>query len=292
MYKLKNKLVFDFFILIILAVNLKTYSKIELPEFDPLMSIQDHIGLSSVRATQILGHSPIEVLNRFKEIYQKNRLDNQVSNRSIPKIIHQIWLGSPFPEKFKYWQNLIKRLHPGWQYILWTDKTIKSLKLKNMDLYNHSKNFGQKSDILRYEILNQFGGVYLDVDIECMRSFDDLNENFDFYAALEPLWPNTRTCLSVGNCVIASVPDHPILQHCINKMRKTFFVNHKDRLLNVVISTGPVFFTKACYAKASKSTYKDIILPSAYFFPIGQPEPNNFYAYCRHHWTHSWLKRK
>ena len=45
----------------------------------------------------------------------------------IPPIIHQIWLGSPFPEQYKMWQKTWQLR--GWHYKLWTDPDIQTLNL-------------------------------------------------------------------------------------------------------------------------------------------------------------------
>lgn len=42
--------------------------------------------------------------------------------------------------------------------------------------FDAAKNYGEKSDILRYEILFVYGGVYADVDVECLQPFDALAE--------------------------------------------------------------------------------------------------------------------
>ena len=46
--------------------------------------------------------------------------------------------------------------------------------LRNRDAYLAAPNFGQKADILRYELLERYGGVYVDVDMECLQSLDPL----------------------------------------------------------------------------------------------------------------------
>jgi mannosyltransferase OCH1-like enzyme len=47
---------------------------------------------------------------------------------------------------------------------------VKLMILKNQKAYSLAKNWGMKSDILRYEILQKFGGVYIDTDYECLQN--------------------------------------------------------------------------------------------------------------------------
>lgn len=90
----------------------------------------------------------------------------------IPKIIHQIWLGplEPPVEAMNSWKNL----HPDWEYILWTEKNLPALK--NQDAFERSERYAQKADILRYEILFNYGGIFVDADEHCIKKIDPLFE--------------------------------------------------------------------------------------------------------------------
>src|ERR1044071_4358605 len=98
----------------------------------------------------------------------------------IPKLFHQIWIGSDLPDEFAHYMEGWKQNHPDWEHVLWTDLDVSTLKLKNRDLYNHAeeiapRNVGQfRADLLRYELLFQFGGVYVDADFESLRPIDSL----------------------------------------------------------------------------------------------------------------------
>ena len=105
----------------------------------------------------------------------------------IPKIIHQIWVGDkPAPKKWlKTWQDI----HYDWKYILWDNENIKRLKLRNQeqfDFYWKQKRWHGVADILRYEILFQFGGIMPGADSECKRRVDKLfnDEKYDCYAVV------------------------------------------------------------------------------------------------------------
>jgi len=78
--------------------------------------------------------------------------------------------------------------------------------LRNKTAYMAAPNFGQKADILRYELLQRHGGIYVDVDMECVRSLDGLHGKGGptFYAGFS----NTGTVeLNNGliGCVFANV---------------------------------------------------------------------------------------
>ena len=123
----------------------------------------------------------------FKALYDEfivNHFEFCLEPR-IPKIIHQIWLGSKLPEQYYIWQQTWIKNHPDWQYILWTDAEIEKLNLVNKRLYNACKSYGAKSDIARYEILYRYGGLYVDCDFECLQPFDIFHHGCDFYASCD-----------------------------------------------------------------------------------------------------------
>ena len=91
--------------------------------------------------------------------------------------------------------NLDKQLswinkNKDWKYILWNENSIKLLILKNNSYY-YNYYIKIKSDKIKklfskYIILYNYGGVYLDNDIECLKSLNELLE----------LYPNRKLLLS------------------------------------------------------------------------------------------------
>lgn len=76
--------------------------------------------------------------------------------------LHQIWLGpNPCPSM---WTDSVKQFaaNKNFHYILWKDNS--TIQLKNLDQFEKCPDYAGKADILRYEILQQYGGVYIDAD--------------------------------------------------------------------------------------------------------------------------------
>jgi len=171
--------------------------------------------------THIVGIDGNTLYEFFKNMYEAQVTCKAQSKLIIPKIIHQIWLGSPFPEEFKGLQQSWIEHHQGrgWMYKLWTDNDVAQLHLHNQELYDATDNYGVKSDILRYELLFNYGGIYADVDCECLRSFDELHYTYDFYTGLQPL---DALFVQIGTALIASRPGHPILKYCIETIKNNW----------------------------------------------------------------------
>lgn len=116
---------------------------------------------------------------------------NIIKKIMIPKIIHNIWIQGyeNLPNENKIYYLNIKKLNPDWEFMIWDDEMIKNLLQKYpkiYDIYKKSSNYSGsidnniiKSDIARYIIMKDYGGLYFDADFKCKTSFDEvfLNEN-------------------------------------------------------------------------------------------------------------------
>lgn len=213
----------------------------------------------------------------------KNALLTPHAQEKIPKIIHHIWFGSKLPSRFHAWYETWIQKHPNWEHILWTDQScehnpqfkakyptykeihIRELgQLQNQKLFDEAKNYGEKSDIIRYEILKKFGGMYCDTDFECFEPFDILHHSYDFYAGMLPL---DTGLLTVNNGFIGSRPNHPILQKCMDLMKSSKSIN-RYHYFAIICATGPVPMTKAVWQGADQDDNVDIIFPCSYFYPL------------------------
>ncbi len=233
------------------------------------------------------------VLYEFcKELYDHNNLSVLKTQKpQTPKIIHQIWLGSPVPDCFVALQESWVEHHLGrdWCYKLWTDEDVAQLHLYNQQFYDETKNYGVKSDIARLEIIYRFGGIYADMDVECLRSFDELLV-YDFFIALQPL---DSFFVQLNTALFGAAPGHPILKHAIETVKDDWHLQGAPK------KTGPVHFTRSFYATAGKNGLRDIALPAYYFCPLGSQEIRikksewiDNGAYAVHWWAKSWMPKE
>ncbi len=220
-------------------------------------------------------HNGKNFYNKCKNLYEKNCfLAPHKDGYRIPPILHQIWIGpKPFPEKYKAWQRTWQSLK-GWTYKLWTNEDVEALKLINRELFKSETNPGAQSDIVRLEILYQFGGVYVDTDFECLQPdlFDALAKTYDLFSGLSPL--DTRT-LVVANGLIGAVPKHPVIKACIDLLSQEDPSSGTDvgtdgiKKAVKIVSRGPGLFTKMLLLHVDAPGYRDIIFPATFFYPLG-----------------------
>lgn len=226
---------------------------------------------------------------KAKELYYKNYLFGQNEGLKIPKKIHQIWLGGEIPEQFKALSETWKKYHPDWEYTLWGDLDISKFSFKNRELFDKAPNMGMKSDILRYEILYNYGGLYIDTDFECLKPFDDLNY-LEFFTGI-----GYDKKMQLYNGLIASVPKHDILKFCIDNMYIDFSKVNGIATLNF---TGANHFTKAFFRHTQG---KVVAFPFDFFYPFPNTKRKygdtakdyvKDFSYALHYWAVSWIKTK
>ena len=211
----------------------------------------------------------------LKSLYQKNLPSKVVAGDQpkIPRIIHQIWLGPKNPPSyFATFREKWRDLHPDWEYRLWTDSDLDTLSLDLRDLIDATSNYAEKSDILRSELLEQFGGLYIDADMECHHCLDELHRKYDFYAGAE--YPHqiatTPNRVWVGISIMASIPHHPILKSWKEHMRNSWekvnatYTSPIERVINHTFFN----FSKAVFENYQKDNLVNIVLPATYFYPL------------------------
>lgn len=252
----------------------------------------------------------------FKLLYEKQAL-NYVNDKQlrIPLYMHHVWFGNPLSDYFKALRKTWIDNHPAWVHILWTDNAVNDelasvvysfqeldtllanggvsrivvvvdkLSFNNRQHFDAARNYGERSDILKWEIVYRYGGVYIDVDFECYKPLDTLHYCFDFYTGLQPLDTGR---VQLGAALFAAHPYHPILERCVKDIN--------PGIGPIVIRTGPIHFTLCCMRTIKNCKGNNIVFPASYFYPCGYEQrslhPSLWYkkeAYAIHHWSGSWL---
>lgn len=100
----------------------------------------------------------------------------------IPKIIHQTWKTNDIPDEWKDFQENIKTIFWDFEYKLWTDADNRQLIADKFEWFlpiydNYEKNI-ERADAVRYFILYEYGGIYMDLDYSVRKNFyDELSLN-------------------------------------------------------------------------------------------------------------------
>lgn len=208
----------------------------------------------------------------------------------IPKIIHYCWFGrSEMPDLVQKCLGSWYKHMPDWEYRSWSEDNfdIASAPAYVQEAYV-AKKYAFVSDYVRLWALQQYGGLYMDVDFEVYKSFDDLMDNYDAFAGYEG---SKRNPVMMG--VIAAKAHHPWIQGMLQTYDQRSFIN-TDGSYDMTPNTG--YFLKwmqdrRFVADGIEKDWMDVhILPVECFCPRLTTGENLRCerTYCEHKGLHSW----
>ena len=223
----------------------------------------------------------------------------------IPRVFHQIWLGPrPLPDHFHKWAEQWLEMNPGWEMKWWTDNNLP--EITNRAAFDAADKMAAKSDILRYEVCQRYGGVYIDTDFEPLRPIEPILEGVRSFQADEL---DDRPC----NAILGCAAGDEFYAHAVKSLPASI-----ERGGDIVETTGPAFL-KRCIAEYLGEGRRrvDEQTPSVegrrwrvesgdgskhihgfhwtVFYPYHYDEPDKENdpfpeAFGKHHWTASWWK--
>ena len=104
------------------------------------------------------------------------------TEKYIPKIIHYCWFGgNPLPKEFQKYIDSWKKYCPDYEIIEWNESNYdieKNLFMKQA--YEHKK-WAFVSDVARLDVIYNYGGLYMDSDVEVLSNLDDFLYNNCFF---------------------------------------------------------------------------------------------------------------
>jgi mannosyltransferase OCH1-like enzyme len=164
----------------------------------------------------------------------------------IPRIIHQTWKTEHIPYEIfdRRWVESWTRYHPDWLYVLWTDARLRELGRACYPSYESL--YGQDvpgiflADFGRYMVLHRFGGLYVDLDYECLKSVEPLLAGHQFVTSY-----TDETKQELNNAFIASIPGHALpLRYMAACCARWMNASPQQRLEGPGPITGPVMMTE------------------------------------------------
>lgn len=99
----------------------------------------------------------------------------------IPKIIHYCWFGkNPYPEEFKTYLNEWKTICDDYQIIEWNESNFDVSCNSYVEEAYRSKKWAFVTDYVRLWAMYTYGGIYMDTDVQVLKSLDKflINEAF------------------------------------------------------------------------------------------------------------------
>ena len=181
-----------------------------------------------------------------KYSWEKNGITHEKlmlnSNKVIPKVFHQSWKNTNVPERYLAWEKSCKDTHPNWDNLLWTDEDNRQFISEEYPwlLYAYDRLRGGilRADFVRYAYLHHFGGIYADLDVECLKNSDELVK--DKKIVLGVLGDDYNFIHNIPNAILASTKGHPFWLFLMNRITMVMHQNDK-----VEATTGPIVLRDA-----------------------------------------------
>lgn len=206
---------------------------------------------------------------------------------TIPKILHHCWFGdAELPELAVMCLESWRRVLPDYRIMTWHDADLPPLPYIQTALKN--RKFANVANYMRLHILAEYGGIYMDTDVEAVRSFDKLLPDGMFAG-----WQQNG---EINNAVIGATPRHPLIQHSCDELPKQYDGLERANRSGPTLLTAMVFDR---YGVISQNAHKSVrfsnlaIYPDKYFYPYWwteQYDPKRLTAetVCVHHWAATW----
>lgn len=207
----------------------------------------------------------------------------------IPRTIHYCWFGGKEkPGIVKKCIETWKRQLSGYEIIEWNEHNF------NLDLNSYVKEahsagkYAFVSDYVRVYALYNYGGIYLDTDVEVFKSFDDLLHHTSFWGFEQENYIATST--------IGAEKGSSLIKEFLDSYNEKKFIKRDgtfNQLTNVSIITkllqGKGLIPNGHYQEINQI---GVFYPQTYFSPYDYINCQSFISektYAIHHFYKSWL---
>jgi hypothetical protein len=222
---------------------------------------------------------------------------------AIPRILHQTWKHADVPIELARFQRSWLAHNPAWEYRFWTDGAARAFVARHepelLPVYDAYDVAIKRVDAVRYVWMKHVGGVYVDLDFECLRPLDGLLADRQLLLGLEPIEHGVVDLgvhgrrPSVCNAFLASEPGHPFWELLLRRMVEAREAH------DPLEATGPRLVTRvvAEYAGAAPIS----VVERNVLYPVNWQEARRVAgdtgrlilppeAFAVHHWQGTWWR--
>lgn len=223
----------------------------------------------------------------------------------IPKIIHYCWFGrNPKPKDVLQCIESWRKVLPDYEIKEWNEDNYDIHKCKYMEDAYKEKKWAFVSDFCRIDVVYEYGGIYLDTDVEVVRSFDDLL-HLDMFCGFESrdIKMQKKWNMSLEESVsfglgFGAAKGHDVLKEMIDLYHTLHFYN-EDGTLNLL--SCPVYQTQVLVRhglvqNGETQTFRGgVAFGAEYFCPQSNLTDEMLFltdkTYSIHHFSNSWTDR-
>ncbi|MCX5943479.1 MAG: glycosyltransferase [Cyanobacteria bacterium] len=121
---------------------------------------------------------------------------------TIPRVLHQLAKTDDIPAHLQGFQDSWKRLNPDYEYHLWTDESLEAWVREQAEeflpLFLAYPLSICRADLGRYLLLDRIGGVYADLDCQCLQPITPLLADRELVRLFVPLLSHPNRAILFG----------------------------------------------------------------------------------------------
>ena len=210
----------------------------------------------------------------------------------IPKKIHYCWFGrGQMPALAIKCIDSWKKVLPDYELVLWNEDNFDTNSVLYVKQAYENRKFAFVTDYVRLYALYNEGGIYMDTDVEVLKSYDEF--------LLHPAFSGFETDGNVPTGMMAAEKGSRWAKELLSYYDDKVFVKADgefDMTTNTSIITN-YMLTKGIKLNNQFQEFTDLVVmyPSEYFCPkdhrtgLIQTTSN---SYCIHHFAMSWIDPK
>lgn len=206
----------------------------------------------------------------------------------IPKIIHYCWFGgNPLPDDAKKYIESWKKYCPGYEIREWNEETFDLTSCDFVREAYENKKWAFITDYVRLAVLYQYGGIYMDTDVEVIKPLDEFL-TLKGFSGFE-----SETQVPTG--IMASERENIFIKKLLDYYEGRHFIlpdGSLDTKTNVIIITDYALKEGLIQNNTLQNINDYTFYPKEYFCPKDYTTGNisiTENTYCIHHFSGSWL---
>lgn len=217
----------------------------------------------------------------------------------MEKNIHYCWFGGGDIPAFL--QNCIstwKKRMPDWNIIRWDESNFDINSTPWTKKAYEAKKYAFVSDYVRLIALYNMGGIYLDTDVELLKSLETFYDSYDAFAGFE-------NYQYISSAILGAKKNHPLIKEFLSYYNETIF---NSEIINSNIA-NVIMMTKICikYGLKIDDSEQEIkipmpnsllcssfhVFPRTFFCPLDFYHNKNFTnnTHTIHYFQASWLEK-
>lgn len=218
----------------------------------------------------------------------------------IPKIIHLCWLSNEnYPTKIKQCIKSWEKYLPEYKIMLWDTKRFNLEESIWVKQAFEKKKYAFAADYIRFYALYNYGGIYLDSDVEILKSFDNLLQY--------PYFMGAEKAGTIEAAILGAEKGTAWIKKCLDYYTDKPFIKQDlsldirklpEIMVEELAKFKPIRYLNTSDMKLIKRVdfqNNILVMPDEYFSPKIFDSRKVFITpntYAIHHYQNSWFSHK